>query len=117
MIEFVDSKSSTPESNSNASASVEESVIEGGEISGINENTIRIDPLRQHKADTTRKLAFGLVAMLSVSILIHYAMITWLLMNNRVEALEALNTIFTTWLPVASGLTGSAVTFFFTREK
>lgn len=94
-------------------------VIEGGEITGVGEgkDEIRVDPLKKERAQTTKMLAYVLVGILALSFVLHYAAMTFLLFSNRMDGVEALNTIFTTWLPVISGLASSAVTYYFTREK
>lgn len=97
----------------------DDQVIEGGEITGVGEgkNEIRVDPLKKERAETTRRLAFVLVGILALSIVVHYGAVAVLLLFNRMDGVEAMNTIFTTWLPVISGLASSAVTYYFTRDK
>lgn len=97
----------------------DDQVIEGGEITGVGEdkNEFRVDPLKKERAETTRKLAYVLVGILALSFVIHYTIMAILLFTNRTAGVEALNTIYTTWLPVISGLASSAVTYYFTREK
>lgn len=103
----------------NIGSLADEQVIEGGEITGVGEdkNELRVDPLKKERAETTRKLAYVLVGILALSFVIHYAIMAILIFTNRASDVEALNTIFTTWLPVISGLASSAVTYYFTREK
>lgn len=96
---------------------IDENIIDGGEITGISDREYRVDPIKKQKTDTARKLAFILVAVLAVSIAVQYTLTTWLLVNGQFTAVEAIKDIFSSWLPVISGLTGSAITFFFTRER
>jgi nitrate reductase NapE component len=95
----------------------EEEMIEGGEITGVNDTGYKVDPLKKHRAATARVLAYGLVAILALSVMAHYGIIVWLLVDEKTDAIDKLNGIYTTWLPVISGLAASAVTYFFTREE
>lgn len=90
-------------------------IIEGGEIKEL--EPYKIDPLKKQRAATTRALAYLLVAILFVSVVIHYGMVAWLLSIERKDVTAELSTIFSTWLPVISGLAGSAVTYYFAQEK
>lgn len=94
----------------------EETTIEGGEIKEF-DVPYKIDPLKKQKAATTRVLAYLLVGILFLSVVIHYGMVAWLLSNGRKDVTVELGTIFSTWLPVISGLAGSAVTYYFAQEK
>ena len=94
-----------------------EQVIDGGEITGIGHSEYKVDPIKKQKADTARTLAIILVVILAASVAMHYGFTAWLLVHGKPVVVENMNDIFTTWLPVISGLTGSAVTFFFTKEK
>jgi len=93
----------------------EEITIEGGEIKEL--DVYKIDPLKKQRAATTRALAYLLVAILFLSVVIHYGMVAWLLSNGKKDVTVELSTIFSTWLPVISGLAGSAVTYYFAQEK
>jgi hypothetical protein len=94
-----------------------EQIIEGGEIQEIDDDDVRIEFTR-HKAKTTRTLAYLLVATLGISVALHYGAVILILVRTENQALiDTLDGIFSSWLPVISGLTGSAVTYFFTREK
>ncbi len=90
-------------------------IIEGGEIREL--NVYKIDPLKKEKAATTRALAYLLVAILALSVAFHYGMVVWLFNNGRQDAIVELDSIYNTWLPVISGLAGSAVTYYFTQDK
>ena len=86
--------------------------IEGGDVTEVSPD-YEVD----YKAATTQKLAFILVAILAGSVVLHYGMVTWLLYNDKTAAIAELHNIFGTWLPVISGLAGSAVTYYFTQDK
>jgi hypothetical protein len=71
----------------------------------------------KHHADTTRRLAYWLVIVLGGSIVIHYATVLVLEMYGYHKAVESLEKIFNSWLPVISGLVGAATTYYFTKGK
>ena len=76
-----------------------------------------VDPLKKQKATAARNLAYVLVGTLILSVIGHYAVVGWLLFREKNSVVEVLADIFQTWLPVISGLAGSAVTYFLTKEK
>ena|SRR6266508_3995000 len=90
-------------------------IIEGGEIKEL--DAYKIDPLKKEKAATTRALAYFLVTILALSVAFHYGMVIWLFSNGKQDAIVELDSIYNTWLPVISGLAGSAVTYYFTQDK
>lgn len=93
-------------------------LIEGGEIQEIDENAVKVDPLKHHQAKTSRTIAYSLIIVLAASVLCHYlAVVAILLYTQNQTLIDALGDIFSAWLPVISGLTGSAVTYYFTREQ
>lgn len=95
-----------------------EQIIEGGEIQEIGDTDVKIDPIVRQKAKTTRTLAYVLVGILGASVLLHYIAVIVILVNTENQALiDTIDGIFSSWLPVISGLTGSAITYYFTREK
>jgi hypothetical protein len=69
------------------------------------------------EAMTARSLAFWLIAMLGVSVLGQYASIGILVWRNRLDAIQNFEHLFNAWLPVISGLSSAAVTYYLTREK
>ncbi|MGD0002856.1 MAG: hypothetical protein ABSE06_01360 [Anaerolineaceae bacterium] len=99
--------------------SADDQVIEGGEITGIGpgEGEFAVDPLKKARAQTTRTLAYVLIGILASTFILHYTIISIMLFTQRTYGIEPLNSVFTTWLPVISGLASSAVTYYFTREK
>jgi hypothetical protein len=101
----------------NASDAQEAQIIEGGEIVGVGDSRIRIDPLKRERARTTRMLAYVLIAVLAFSLLIHYIVVFIMLLRGEGENVDILNQIYSNWLPVISGLASSAVTYYFTKEK
>jgi hypothetical protein len=95
----------------------DEITIEGGDIKELNGTPYKIDDLKKQRAATTRALAYTLVGILALSVVIHYAMVAYFLSNGKKDVTVELSTIFSTWLPVISGLAGSAVTYYFAQEK
>lgn len=95
--------------------SLEVTEIEGGSIKNSSA-PIQFQEAK-HKADTTRKLANWLIIILAGSIILQYACTMWLELSGRHDSVENLNRIFNSLLPVIAGLAGSAVTYYFTREK
>jgi len=89
-------------------------LIDAGAIEGIPELRFRAD---KHRAETSRWLAFVIVALLAGSVAAHYAVIVWLHLSGRAETASALDRIFEVWLPIISGLSSSAVTYYFTKER
>jgi len=89
--------------------------IEGGLVTQADEDLSFHK--EKHRADTTRKLAFGLVIVLGGSIAIHYATIVLLELYGFHNSVENLEKIFNSWLPVISGLVGAATTYYFTKDK
>jgi hypothetical protein len=90
-------------------------VIEGGEVTDA--DTLVETDLKQAQALTTRRLAYLLVILMAASVVGHYIAVVILVLGGNQEAVSMLSDVFTTWLPVISGLAGSAVTYYFTREN
>lgn len=60
-------------------------------------------------------LALWLILTLVATLLVHYTAI--LVLISLAKPTEALDQIFHAWLPVLSGFVGSAVTYYFTRDR
>jgi nitrate reductase NapE component len=97
--------------------SVDEPVIEGGEIRDIDPSQLKADPIKKQKVLTARTLAYILIGILTLSVVAHYSVTVWLLQSENGEVVDITDRIFNSWLPVISGFAGAAVTYFFTREK
>jgi hypothetical protein len=98
-----------------AQAAADEGVIEGGSVSDFQE--YQWEPEKKHRAETARYLAYGLVAILAFTILIQYGLTVLLICQNRESGVATLEKLFSTLLPVLSGLVSAAATYYFTREK
>lgn len=93
----------------------DESVVEGGSVSGFEE--YKWEPERKHRAETARYLAYSLIALLAATIIGQYVLTVVLVSLNNAGGIAVLEKLFSTLLPVLSGLVSSAVTYYFTREK
>jgi hypothetical protein len=72
--------------------------------------------LEQHKADTARFLAFGIVILLGIAYLAHFITTCVLIGMDKLDA-RALKEVSSSWLPVLAGLASSAATYYFTKER
>lgn len=75
------------------------------------------DILKQRHAATASKLAIWVLGILAASIALHYGCLLLLIFKNRSDGIPVLADIFHAWLPVVSGLTGAAATYYFTKDK
>jgi hypothetical protein len=73
--------------------------------------------LKAHEAKTARTLTFVVVTMLGLSIALQYGTMGVLIVYNKTEAIPNFEHLFNAVLPVLAGLTGSAVTYYLTKEK
>jgi hypothetical protein len=88
-------------------------VVEGGYVGPLDDYRYII----RRREDTARRLAYILVVILGGSFALHYGATLFLQSTGRANAAESLTPIFNAWLPVIASLAGSAVTYFFTKEK
>ena len=101
-------------SESTAGSHESEVLIDAGAVEEIRELSFHRE---KHRAQTSRWLAFSIVGLLAVSVALHYVTIAWLHLSGHADAADALGRIFEVWLPIISGLTSAAVTYYFTKEK
>jgi hypothetical protein len=69
----------------------------------------------EHRAKATKLLALLLFAALIVCFVAHFVAI-WYFIHDK-QALDEFNRAFNIWIPVLSGLFGSAATFYFTQGR
>jgi hypothetical protein len=69
----------------------------------------------EHRAKATQLLALLLFAALIVCFVAHFVAI-WCFIHDK-QALDEFNRVFNIWIPVLSGLFGSAATFYFTQGR
>lgn len=73
--------------------------------------------LQAHAAKTARTLTFVVVTMLGLSIVLQYGTMGLLIFRNKTEAIPTFEHLFNAVFPVLAGLTGSAVTYYLTKDK
>jgi len=88
--------------------------IEGGEVSDVKD--LRVFN-KHHREVTARWLAKALIVMLAASALVHYLTVAVLLYLDKADVADRLGNFFNAWLPVISGLAGSATTYYLAKEK
>ena len=72
---------------------------------------------RRVREATARTIALALIWILGLSAAVHYIAVFILVLNDKTAAVEELSRFFNAWLPVVSGLVGSAITYYFTKER
>jgi hypothetical protein len=70
----------------------------------------------EHRAKATKLLALLLFGALVASFVAHIVCILCLA-HNKPNSVEEVSRVFNTWIPVFSGLFGSAATFYFTQGR
>ena len=92
---------------------VEGEIVEGGKVEQLDE--YHVD--EKHRADTARYLAYGLVAILALSIVFQYTATLILVSLGKTDALASIDKLFNILLPVLSSLVSAAITYYFTKDK
>lgn len=64
---------------------------------------------------TRQKLTYVIIGLLAATFLLHYVTLAWFIDPEKTARVTALQRVFDVWLPVISGLAGSAATYFYTR--
>jgi hypothetical protein len=72
---------------------------------------------RAHRDVITGRLALTLVIVMAVTLCVHYVAVAYFATRGDTQAVDALHNVFGAWLPVISGLTSAAVTYYFTGGK
>ena len=75
------------------------------------------DLLKRRHAETASRIVWMLLILFGVFVVCHYVCVMVLIFNGHNSDLPALEDVFHAWLPVLAGFVGSAVTFYFTRNK
>jgi hypothetical protein len=70
----------------------------------------------EHRAKATKLLALLLFWALIVLFAAHFSSVVWLA-HDKPNSVEEVTRVFSTWIPVFSGLFGSAATFYFTQGR
>jgi hypothetical protein len=92
----------------------DESYEFGGDV--INAVPIEAGP-PSHREKTASRIAMALLVIFASAMAIHYVSVLSLIWGDKESAIDVINRQFTTWLPVLSGLVGSAATYYFTKDK
>jgi hypothetical protein len=72
--------------------------------------------IRHANANASRRLAYALITILTLTFLAHYWTTFWFVHEAKLP-ITALSDLFDKWLPIITGFTGSAVTYFLTKER
>src|SRR6185369_3174697 len=91
----------------------EDELIEGGDVTELKD--LEVKP--PHRETTARLLAVILVSILGGSALLHYVTLAVFVYSGKTDEADKLGTFFNAWLPAITALTGSATTYYFTKEK
>jgi uncharacterized membrane protein len=70
----------------------------------------------EHRAKATKLLALLLFAALFIIFVAHIVLVACLA-HDKPNSVEEVSRVFNTWIPVFSGLFGSAATFYFTQGR
>jgi hypothetical protein len=87
--------------------------IEGGSV--LDSAEVKFNE-REFHDKTARAIAVILVIVFALSFFAELIVLTWVISYQEPERIKIVEGLFKTWLPVISGLTGSAVTYYFTSK-
>lgn len=73
--------------------------------------------LKVRESQTARHITITLLVMLVVTFITNVVTMIVLTVNNRLDAAPLFDRMFSVWMPLLSGLVGSAVGFYLTKEK
>jgi hypothetical protein len=75
------------------------------------------DPKLERESKTARTIAITLLWMLGVTFVANLVTMIVLTIYNRTDAAPQFERMFAVWMPLLSGLVGSAITFYLTKER
>lgn len=75
------------------------------------------NPKEERESQTARTIAITLLVMLGVTFLADVGSVIVLTVYNRLDAAPFFERMFSAWLPLLSGLVGTAITFYLTRGR
>lgn len=96
------------------------STLNAGSVTGVGQQDpgVRIgDRIRADQAKTAIKLAYWLVGIMVGSSVLHYAAIITLSLGGHADVAGQVTPIYDKWFPVITGFTGSAITYFLTKDR
>ena len=73
--------------------------------------------LKMRESQTARHVTITLLIMLGVTFAANLVTMIVLTVENRLDAAPLFDRMFSVWMPVLSGLVGSAVGFYLTKER
>jgi pilus assembly protein TadC len=73
--------------------------------------------LKVRESQTARHITITLLVMLGLTFVTNVVIMIVLTVKNRLDAAPLFDRLFSVWMPVLSGLVGSAVGFYLTKEK
>lgn len=98
----------------------EQATVNAGTVRGLGDRELTIktaNRIRMHQSWTAITLALAFIVILAASTWWHYHTVQLLYSQNKADVAQQLSNIFDKWFPVITGFTGSAVTYFLTRER
>lgn len=96
----------------------EQDTVNAGAVRGLGDQELAIkNRIRMHHSWTAIGLAFAFIVILAASTWWHYHTVMMLYSQDKADVAQQLSSIFDKWFPVITGFTGSAVTYFLTRER
>ncbi len=91
--------------------------VYGGEISDEGAPSPISFDQKKHQAETTRWLAIAFIAIFALAFFGHYFLSAFFHGKGMVATAEFLASIFDKWSSGITALTGSVITYYFTKEK
>lgn len=98
----------------------EQTTVNAGSVRGLGDRVLTVrtaNHIRLHHSWTAIGLAFAFIAILAASTWWHYHTVLMLYSQDKADVAQQLSSIFDKWFPVMTGFTGSAVTYFLTKER
>ena len=75
------------------------------------------DDLKVRESQTARHIAITLLVLLGLTFVANVVTLIVLTVKNRLDAVPSFERMFAIWTPLISGLVGSAVGFYLTKER
>ena len=76
----------------------------------------RTNDIKRQEAQTARHLAFALAGGLLATVGLQYLVLTALALLGHEKAIPVFEHLFNAWLPVISGLTGAAASYYLSKR-
>ena len=98
----------------------DQATVNAGTVRGLGDRDLTIrtaNRIRMQHSWTAIALACSFILILAVSTWWHYHTVQLLYSQEKADVAQQLSSIFDKWFPVITGFTGSAVTYFLTKER